>query len=92
MSKTASYIRRARLVKEIVDSHYVQGAHRGCLRYVWRVYVRPIYPMSEVTFYRYVEFMQGVDGFVGKGPSRVEKPIKITDPLQLDLFDLEPNL
>ena len=91
MRKTKNYIQRARLVKDIVDNHFEPGAHRGCLRYVWRVYVHPVYPMSEPTFYRMVEFMQGIDGFVGKGSNRIEKPKCdppdiVEDPMQLKLF------
>ena len=89
MHKSDNYIRRARLVKQIVDDHYEPGAHRGCLRYVWRVYVCPVYPMSETTFYRMIELAQALDGFVGKGPNRVEKLQKLppgVDSVQLTLF------
>lgn len=73
MRKTENYIRRARLVKQIVDSHYEPGSHRGCLRYIWRVHVNPVYPMSESTFYHMLSYIQGVDGYVGIGINRVEK-------------------
>ena len=74
MRKTENYIRRARLVKQIVDSHYEPGSHRGCLRYIWRVHVNPIYPMSESTFYHMISVVQRIDGYVGSGSNRIEKP------------------
>ena len=88
MRKTENYIRRARLVKQIVDNHYEAGSHRGCLRYIWRVYVNPVYPMSESSFYHMMSFMQHLDGFVGKGARRVEKKRALpkgVEPVQLDL-------
>ena len=87
--KHDNYIRRARLVKQIVDAHYEPGSQRGCLRYIWRVYVNPVYPMSMSSFYRMVEFMQGVDGYVGTGRCRVSRPQKLpvdVQAVQLSLF------
>lgn len=91
MKKTKNYIQRARLVKNIVDTHFEPGAHRGCLRYVWRVYVHPVYPMSEATFYRMVEYIASIDGYIGYGRNRIEKPKRGStnddiDKRQMSLF------
>lgn len=65
--------RRALLVKHIVDEHYIAESHRGSMLDIYRRYVRHIYPMSEATFWRYMQYAIGVEGFVGLGGNRRER-------------------
>lgn len=64
-------VRRALLVKTIVDEHYRAQSHKGCMADVYRNHVRKIYPMSIETFYRYMKIAVQIDGYVGNGGDRV---------------------
>lgn len=60
-----------RLVKEMVDEHYVPQSHRGSLTDIYRRVVSKTYPMSLVTFFRMIERAIADDGYVGNGANRV---------------------
>lgn len=60
-----------RLVKEMVDEHYVPQSHRGSLTDIYRRVVSKTYPMSKVTFFRMIERAIRDDGYVGNGANRV---------------------
>lgn len=64
--------KKAFLIKAIVDEHYQPNSHKGSLRDIWRNHVVKVYPMSEVTFYRYIEYAIRCDGYVGNGSNRVQ--------------------
>lgn len=68
--------KKAFLIKRIVDDNYIPQSHRGCLVDIYRRYVRHIYPMSAVTFYRLIEYAIGIDGYIGNGSNRVQRPKK----------------
>jgi len=82
--------KKAFLIKQMVDEHYIPQSHIGCLVYIYRRYVRNVYPMSEVTFYRLIDYAIGIDGYVGNGSNRVQRPKKYQEPAeeskQLSLF------
>jgi hypothetical protein len=85
-------IKRALLVKQIVDENFEPGSHRGSMLDVYRRKVSKQFPISEPTFYRYMEIAVGIDGYVGNGSNRIlkHKPaptIGKEDPRQLRLFD-----
>lgn len=65
--------KKAMLVQQLVEKHYEPGRQDRCLRWVYRHYVNPVYPMSERTFWRYVHV-------------KVEAPKKGEDKNQLKLF------
>lgn len=65
-----------RLVKEIVDEHYVPQSHRGSLTDIYRRVVSKTYPMSMVTFFRMIERAIADDGYVGNGANRVYRNAK----------------
>lgn len=65
-------IRRARLVKDIVDEYYEPQSHRGSMLDIYRRKVNTIYPMSIPTFYRYMTIAISIDGFIGKDANRIE--------------------
>ena len=82
-------IERAKLIKAIVDEYYEPMSHKNCLRDIWRNKVVKVYPISEVTFYRLVEYAIRLDGYVGNGNNRVVRKAAIPDPNndnQLKLF------
>lgn len=64
---------RAMLVKRIVDERYQPQSHKGSMLDIYRNHVVKIYPMSQQTFYRYMHYAIGVDGYIGNGTNRVMK-------------------
>lgn len=83
-------VKRARLVKAIVDMYYEPQSQRGSMIDVFRRKVRPLYPMSEATFYRLMQIAVAIDGYIGDGQNRVEKHVLWPEPPpndgQLTLF------
>lgn len=83
--------KKAMLVKRMVDEYYQPQSHVGCMRDIYRHKVVKIYPMSEPTFYRYMSYAIGVDGYIGNGSCRVERERHVTQKNvsdnQLSLFD-----
>ena len=85
----ANFCKKAMLVKRMVDQYYQPQSHRGCMRDIYRHKVVEMYPMSEPTFYRYMRYAIGVDGYIGNGSNRVErekKPVPAVVTNQLSLF------
>lgn len=85
-------ISRALLVKRIVDANFEPGSHRGSMLDIYRRKVCREFPISEPTFYRYMDIAIGIDGYVGDGANRIfkAKPAPVVgnvDPRQLKLFD-----
>lgn len=54
MRKYPSTIEKAKKIQELVDQHYEPGRQDRCKLWVLRNVISKIYPMSERTFYRYV--------------------------------------
>jgi hypothetical protein len=83
-------VKKAKLIKAIVDEHYEPMSHRNSLRDIWRNKVVKVYPISEATFYRLVEYAIRLDGYVGAGNNRVYRQRKAEkddiDKRQLKLF------
>lgn len=50
--KHENYLRRVKVVQELVKQHYEAGRLDRCYSEVWRRWVYPRYPMSQRTFYR----------------------------------------
>jgi len=48
-------VKRALIIKSIVDAHYEEGNQAKSLAGVYRKYIRKIYPMSYRTLLRYLE-------------------------------------
>ncbi len=85
----ANVIRRAMLVKRIVDEHYEPHSHAGSMYDIYLNHVRKVYPMGIATFRRYMRYAIGVDGYVGNGQNRVyKKRVTTTKPqaIQMLLF------
>lgn len=85
-------IKRAMVVKQIVDENFEPGSHRGSMLDVYRRKVSKMFPISEPTFYRYMAIAIGIDGYVGNGSNRIAKQkaapvLNREDPRQLRLFD-----
>jgi hypothetical protein len=53
--KTANTIERAEIVRLIVERHYEAGNQAKSKSYVYRHIVRKTFPISERTFWRYLE-------------------------------------
>jgi hypothetical protein len=66
--RTESWKKRALDVRRIVEQYYVKGRNDRCKLWVYRHHVRPLYYISERTFFRYLQV-------AGKGdlPVREEK-------------------
>jgi hypothetical protein len=64
---------RAADVCRIVSEHYLAGRHDRCKRWVYRHYVKPVYHISEVTFFRYLA-MEEVQGCSGGGKKKGDLP------------------
>jgi len=45
---------RIEIVKRIVDENYEHGNQKKCKLQIYRFNVKPSYPMSERTFWRYI--------------------------------------
>jgi len=45
---------RIEIVKRIVNDNYEQGNQKKCKLQIYRFVVKPAYPMSERTFWRYI--------------------------------------
>lgn len=69
----ANIQKKAMLVKRMVDEFYQPQSHVGCMRDIYRHKVVKVYPMSEVTFYRYMRYAVAVDGYIGNGSNRTER-------------------
>lgn len=86
----ANFCKKAMLVKRMVDQYYQPQSHVGCMRDIYRHKVQEVYPMSEPTFYRYMRYAIGVDGYIGNGSNRVlrekKEPAAVASN-QLSLFD-----
>lgn len=55
MNKKRQYLlKRIRNVQRIVEENYEPGNQNKCKLQAYRKYVMPIYPMSERTFWRYM--------------------------------------
>lgn len=65
--------RLVRLIKDMVDEHYVPNSHRGSELDVYRRVVLKVYPISQSTFYKIMAEAIEEDGFVGRGGNRVER-------------------
>lgn len=80
---------RAMLVKRMVDERYQPQSHKGSMLDIYRNHVVKIYPMSQQTFYRYMRYAIGIDGYIGNGANRVmrECVADLGDDRQLSLFD-----
>jgi hypothetical protein len=70
----ANTIKRALHIKHIVDLHFEPGNQRRCMGQVWRAYVVHTYPCSLSTFYRLVGIAVGIEGYIGTGGNRINKP------------------
>jgi len=84
-----NFCKKAMLVKRMVDEYYQPQSHVGCMRDIFRHKVVKVYPMSEITFYRYMRYAIGVDGYIGNGSNRVMREKKTIPPVianQLSLF------
>jgi len=53
-SKEENLLKRIENVKRIVEENYEPGNQKKCKLQVYRFNVKPIYPMSERTFWRYI--------------------------------------
>ena len=84
----ANVIRRAMLVKRIVDEHYEPHSHAGSMYDIFLNHVRKVYPMGVATFRRYMKYAIEQDGYIGNGSNRVYRTRKKTSPrlVQLELF------
>lgn len=84
-------IKKAKKVKEIVDQYYCPASHRDCMRYIFRTKVVQVYPMCESTFYRLIGIAIGIDGYLGNGSNRIQRPKKhieqYNNPKEPTLFD-----
>jgi len=83
-------MKRAMLVKKIVDEHYEPGNQARCLKAVWRHYVCKVYPCSLATYYRYMDLATAIDGYIGTGGNREAKYKPMPkdargSPIQLEL-------
>ena len=54
MKKKENLLKRIENVQRIVKENYEPGNQSKCMLQVFRKYVIPIYPMSERTFWRYM--------------------------------------
>ena len=52
--KNENLIMRVLIVQRIVDENYEPENQRKCKRQVFKRYIKPNYPMSERTFWRYM--------------------------------------
>jgi hypothetical protein len=59
---TENLLKRAEKVQRIVDEHYEPGNQSKCKLQVYRKHVVPVYPMSERTFWRYMEVSKKMTG------------------------------
>lgn len=69
-----STIKKAEMVRSIVDQFYEEGRQDRCKLWVYRNKVRPLLGIAERTFFRYLD-------------EKHDKPAD--DGRQLSLFDLE---
>lgn len=78
------------IVKRLVDQYYQPNSHKGCMLDIYRNKVIDEHPMSIPTFYRYMRYSIGVDGYIGNGSNRVlrekKEPAAVASN-QLSLFD-----
>lgn len=58
MATTAYTLRKALLIKKIVDDHYEPGRQDRCRMWVFRNFIIKQYPMSERTFRRMLVIAQ----------------------------------
>lgn len=77
------------LVKRMVDERYQPQSHKGSMLDIYRNHVVKVYPMSQQTFYRYMRYAIGIDGYIGNGSNRVmrECVADLDGDRQLSLFD-----
>lgn len=71
-----NFIKRIRLVCQIVQEHYEPGDQSKCYYQIWKHYVNPIYPMCYRTMLRYIST-----------PLPKEEETDKEDTNQLSLFD-----
>ena len=50
----ANVIDRALLISRMVEQYYEPGNQSRCRLWIFRNYIKPVYPMSERTFWRYM--------------------------------------
>jgi hypothetical protein len=68
-------IRRAKLIQDLVQQHHEPGRQDRCLLWAYRNKVLAQYPMSERTFWRYMNI------------DTSDFSVKVEDKYQLKLFD-----
>ena len=73
-------IKRARRVKAIVDEFYEPHSMRGSMLNVYRHKVYHQFPISQATFYRYMDIAIGIDGYIGNGQNRIRRTKKRVAP------------
>lgn len=77
-TRNRNWIKRALDVQQIVKQHYLPGDQSRCKRWVFRCYVRPVYHISEATFFRYLAV----------NPAEAEEAAESKQGfIQLDLFN-----
>ena len=54
MTRAANTMRKARMIRQLVDEHYEPGRQDRNRKWVYRNIVVKIYPMSLTTFWRYM--------------------------------------
>lgn len=64
-------IQRAFIVKHLVDDYFEPGNQSRCLLQAWRNVIMKYYPCSMATFYRYISFASGIEGYLGNGSNRI---------------------
>ena len=94
MAHYRNYLKRARIIKDLVDAEYEVGNSRKNLRMIWRRSINPRYPMCERAFRRVISIMAAADGQIGRGSGArlvAKKPLPQVfgdDPRQTSLnFD-----
>lgn len=73
--RNGNTIRRAQLVREMLEAHYQPGRQDRCKLWVLRNVIRKTYPISDSTFFRYLR--------------RSEEPVSRVEAQQRDLFSGE---
>ncbi|MCR4558714.1 MAG: hypothetical protein K5685_01385 [Bacteroidales bacterium] len=83
-------IKRALIIKHLVDDFYEQGNQSRCMLQAYRLVVKKYYPCSIATFYRYIELGISIEGYIGNGSNRkyYNKPLpkNLPSEIQLSLF------